>query len=155
MSGVSCQVSGVTCHVSGVRCHVSGVTCIYIYIFFFLQSGEASRWRVCYQRGLPRLVSLVVIYFHPLSPLHPFSPDFTRFHPIVQPVFTHFSPFSQFFTSFTHFHQFPSVFTTFHPISNFQPFLSSSPIFTNVQQFSPHFSRFRPFIPVFFNSVFN
>ena len=28
----------------------------YLYIFFFLQSGEASRWRVCYQRGLPRLV---------------------------------------------------------------------------------------------------
>ena len=26
-------------------------------IFFVLQSGEASRWRVYYQRGLPHLVS--------------------------------------------------------------------------------------------------
>ena len=53
------------CHVSYVRCHVSHVTChihksdkkIYIYILFG-QSGWASLWRVCYQRGLPRLVSL-------------------------------------------------------------------------------------------------
>ena len=29
-------------------CHVS-------HIYFFLQSGGASWWRVCYQRGLPRL----------------------------------------------------------------------------------------------------
>ena len=27
------------------------------WIFPIGQSGEASRWRVCYQRGLPRLVS--------------------------------------------------------------------------------------------------
>ena len=27
-----------------------------IYLFIFLQSGGASRWRVCYQRGLPHLV---------------------------------------------------------------------------------------------------
>ena len=49
MSHVTCQVSGVTCHLSGVRCH----------IFFFLQSDGASRWRVCYQRGRPRLVLVV------------------------------------------------------------------------------------------------
>ena len=48
---------------SRVRCHVSGVTCqvlhviFFLYLFFFLQSGGASWWRVCYQRGLPRLVS--------------------------------------------------------------------------------------------------
>ena len=36
------------CHMSGVRCQVSG--------------AEASRWRVCYQRGLPRLV-LIVTHF--------------------------------------------------------------------------------------------
>ena len=29
----------------------------YYYFFSFKQSGEASRWRVCYQRNLPRLVS--------------------------------------------------------------------------------------------------
>ena len=34
-------------------CHMSRVTC---HIFFFGQSGEAYWWRVCYQRGLPRLV---------------------------------------------------------------------------------------------------
>ena len=28
--------------------------------FVFLQSGEASQWRVCYQRGLPRLGFLAV-----------------------------------------------------------------------------------------------
>ena len=26
------------------------------FLLFFLQSGEAYGWRVCYQRGLPRLV---------------------------------------------------------------------------------------------------
>ena len=50
----------VTCHVWRVTCHMSCVTChiIYIYMYFVWewgQSGEASRWRVCYQRGLPRL----------------------------------------------------------------------------------------------------
>ena len=45
--------------VSHVRCQVSGVTCNYfIYLFLFIsgQSGEASWWRVCFQRGLPSLV---------------------------------------------------------------------------------------------------
>ena len=36
-------------------CYMSRVTCN---IFFFFLSGEAYRWRVCYQRGLPRLVYL-------------------------------------------------------------------------------------------------
>ena len=49
MSGVLCQVSGVTCQVSHVR------SFFLFFIIFFLQSGEASRWRGCYQRGLPRL----------------------------------------------------------------------------------------------------
>ena len=54
------NVSHFRCPVSGVRCQVSGVRCIFFSSFFlssFLQSGEASRYRVCYQRGLPRLVS--------------------------------------------------------------------------------------------------
>ena len=42
-------MSHVTCHVSRVMCHVSHV---------MWQSGEAYRWRVCYQWGLPRLVFL-------------------------------------------------------------------------------------------------
>ena len=50
------------CHVSRVTCHMSPVTCQKIFFTFFLfkkkngQSGGASRGRVCYQRGLPRLV---------------------------------------------------------------------------------------------------
>ena len=58
---VTCHVSHVRCHVSGVRCHVSCVTCIII--IFFGKSGGASRWRVCYQRGPPRLVLYVLYYF--------------------------------------------------------------------------------------------
>ena len=53
VSRITCHVSHVTCHMSHVTCHISHVTC---HIFFFWQSGEAYRWRVCYQRGLPRLV---------------------------------------------------------------------------------------------------
>ena len=47
VSCVTCQVSPVRCQVSHVRCHMSD---------FFLQITEASRWWVCYRRGLPRLV---------------------------------------------------------------------------------------------------
>ena len=73
MSCVTCHMSRVTCHVSPVTCHLSPVTCkkiifqhfnsLFLIFKFFLrkqkigQSGGASRWRVCYQRGLPRLVS--------------------------------------------------------------------------------------------------
>ena len=78
MSHVMCHVSRVTCHVSHVTCHVSPVTChmstkknwtffLFIYLYFFFlckkkigKSGGASRWRVCYQRGLPRLVFLQI-----------------------------------------------------------------------------------------------
>ena len=68
MSHVMCHVSRVTCHMSRVTCHLSPVTCqkmIFLTFNFFSsflckkkigQSGGASRWRVCYQRGLPRLV---------------------------------------------------------------------------------------------------
>ena len=58
MSGVTCRVSLVTCHVSHVTCPVSD---------FFLQSGEASQGRVCYQWGLPRLVlQMTVILGKPI-----------------------------------------------------------------------------------------
>ena len=46
-------MSRVMCHISRVTCHM-----YFIFILFFGQSGEAYRWRVCYQRGLPRLVSV-------------------------------------------------------------------------------------------------
>ena len=58
----------VTCHMSHVTCH------IYIFFFFFEQSGEAYRWKVFYKRGLPRLVylffkSLLQKIFWPTKPL--------------------------------------------------------------------------------------
>ena len=47
-----CHVSHVMCHVLGVTCHMSHVTChSQMSQFFFRQSGEASQWRVSYQRG--------------------------------------------------------------------------------------------------------
>ena len=49
---VTCHVSHVRCQVSGVRCQVSGV----FFFYFFLQSGGAIWFRVCYRWGLPRLV---------------------------------------------------------------------------------------------------
>ena len=49
---VTCHASCVTCHMSRIMCHMSRVTC---HMSFFF-CGEAYRWRVCYQRGLPRLV---------------------------------------------------------------------------------------------------
>ena len=47
-----------TCHMSSVTFHMSHVTCHVLHVTFKekIQSGEAYRWRVCYQRGLPRLV---------------------------------------------------------------------------------------------------
>ena len=48
------HVLHVTCHMSCVMCHMSHVMCLLV--IFFGQSGEAYRWTVCYQRGLPRLV---------------------------------------------------------------------------------------------------
>ena len=50
---------------SRVTCHVSD---IFYFLFIFGQSGEASQGRVCYQRGLPRLVFTVreknCFFFH-------------------------------------------------------------------------------------------
>ena len=48
------HVSGVMCHVTHVTCHMSRV--INFFFIFFGKGGEVSRWRVCHQRGLPRLV---------------------------------------------------------------------------------------------------
>ena len=43
---------------------MSCVTChnFFLLLLFFGQSGEAYRSRVCYQRGIPRLVSYIYIY---------------------------------------------------------------------------------------------
>ena len=61
MLHASFRMSCVMCHVSRSTCHMSGVT------FFFRQSGEAYRWRVCYQRGLPRQVYDCKHHFQPLE----------------------------------------------------------------------------------------
>ena len=58
---VPCNASHVTCHVSCVTCHILHFTCILLNIFFG-QNYEASKWRVCYQRVLPRLVKLDLVY---------------------------------------------------------------------------------------------
>ena len=49
----TCHVSGVTCHMTLVTCHMSHITISIIIFIIFLQSCEASQWRVCYQQGLP------------------------------------------------------------------------------------------------------
>ena len=55
-----CHMSHVTCHMSRVTCHVSCVTC---HMSHFFSSLEVYWWRVCYQRGLPRLVFLPWPFF--------------------------------------------------------------------------------------------
>ena len=64
------NVSCVMCHLSHVTCHVSHVTChilfFYFYFYFLWQSGKVYWWRVCYQRGLPRLVILARASVHGL-----------------------------------------------------------------------------------------
>ena len=65
---VSCLLSGVTSHLSSVTCHMSFLFIkekknekkMYILEEKKGQSGGASRWRACYQQGLPRLV---FVYF--------------------------------------------------------------------------------------------
>ena len=46
---------------SRITCHMSHVT--FIIIYFFLQSGEAIRWRVCNEEGRPHLVYIVTKNF--------------------------------------------------------------------------------------------
>ena len=63
------HLSHVTCHMSHVMCHMSHVTCHMskncLFSSSFRQCGETSWWRVCYQRGLTRLV--LWEYSHHLS----------------------------------------------------------------------------------------
>ena len=64
VSHVPCHVSHVTCHLSRVTCPLSHVSFLFYFFLFkkknilkkIWQSCGASWWRVCYQRGLPRLV---------------------------------------------------------------------------------------------------
>ena len=78
VSHVTCYVSSVTCHMSCVTCHMTCVTCHMSHVTFHMSSvtfffnekklrrrkkyekirqrGRPSPWRVCDQRGLPRLV---------------------------------------------------------------------------------------------------
>ena len=64
MSHVTCQVSCVTCHMSHVMCQVLHVIChiSHNFYFFFRQSDAAYWWRVCYQRGLPPLISQITTF---------------------------------------------------------------------------------------------
>ena len=51
---ITVHVSCVTCHMLCVTRHILHIT-VKCHVIFFLQSGRACRWRVCYQWGLPRL----------------------------------------------------------------------------------------------------
>ena len=59
------HVSPVPCHVSCVMCHLSPVI-FHCFCFCILKkswkSRRASRWRVCYQRGLPHLFFLSFLF---------------------------------------------------------------------------------------------
>ena len=79
MSHVMCLMLCVTCHVSRVTCHVSHVT-ICFSSFFFRQSGDAYRWRVCYQRGLPRLVLRLFLKWYCLVSLQIYLNDSSLIH---------------------------------------------------------------------------
>ena len=63
VSGVMCHVSGITHHVSCVRCHVSGVTHFSFFLFW-------TKWWLCYQRGLSRLVFSSNSWIHLPLALH-------------------------------------------------------------------------------------
>ena len=71
-SCVICHASRVTCDMSPVTCHMSHVKSFFFLLLlllsFLLTKWEASRWRVCYQWGLPHLVSLYSLGF--LDHLH-------------------------------------------------------------------------------------
>ena len=57
---ISDHVSHVRFQVSGVRCHIFFLS---LFLLFIRQSGQGSRWRVCYKLGLPRLVSMLPILY--------------------------------------------------------------------------------------------
>ena len=106
MSHVTYQVSGVTCHVPHVTsnswtvrarelkfcekvhlippvtCHMSHGTChLFFSLSFFRHSGEASQCRVCYQRGLPRLVWILLhFWFATLAPCLELSHDWNSIY---------------------------------------------------------------------------
>ena len=61
------HMSHVTCHMSHGTCHMSHF--FFYFFFFFGQSGEAYRWRVCYQCGLPRQVFFSLSCFSSLFSL--------------------------------------------------------------------------------------
>ena len=80
---VMCHLQRVTCHLSLVTCHLLHFTChlsyltFFQYIFLFIkkkiwQICWASWWRVCYQRGLARLVIRVILTTHALNIINPY-----------------------------------------------------------------------------------
>ena len=58
VSHVKCQVTHVMCPVLHLKRHVSlNIFLIYtFYIYFYGQSGRASKWKVCYLQRPTRLV---------------------------------------------------------------------------------------------------
>ena len=54
----TCYLAYITCHMSRVMCHMSRFPFLTCHPFFL--SRKAIQWKVCYQRGRPRLVLLGV-----------------------------------------------------------------------------------------------
>ena len=116
VSGVISQVSGVRCQLSCVRCHVSRVR--YIYIYFFCTKWCGQLWRVCYQRGLPRLVyrnKLIQIFIIIHIALHFFSPVLKLIQGITISVTYQGVQLPVYYKALTVF----QIFLAFHPWGNF------------------------------------
>ena len=143
MSHVMCHVSHVTCHVSCVTCH--NFFYLFFYFFIFGQSGEAYRWRVCYQRGLPRLVFIVFHHFSPFLLLFTIFQKISHFVPQFSLVFKKISQFChsfcpEFFTVFPCFYRFTPFFNVFHSFHRFSQFFKNKKY--SFSQFSPLFNIF-------------
>ena len=67
LSRVTCYMSCVMCHMSCVTGHMSTKKFEKVQKGFFGQSDGASGWRVCYQRGLPRVVFFILFWEYTLK----------------------------------------------------------------------------------------
>ena len=120
--------SHVTCRMSRVTCHMSHVICL-LFLLLFGQSGEAYRWRVCYQRGLPRLV-----------------------------FFLFRIGFKSFFSSICLFnlrHHLFLLYIPLHKFSYYQSWMANCSfhicMYLNLDQFWPHWTHSYPLGPIWTN----
>ena len=125
MSHVMCHVSR---HVSRVTCHMSQFFSplfflLFSFLSFFGQSGEAYRWRVYYQRGLPRLVFLRFIVnravksgFYSTLFSSDFTPYLSCFPPNFYKILPHLFNFHQIVQMFNKAYLIPQILPSFYLI---------------------------------------